>query len=193
LGKKISLFLLVLMMLTMLACTGPAECAATVNVYGYTDRYYYLPGESVKLMFWVYNEGPDKIILENVTVRFPWHRPVWDGNITIPAANTVLDKGQSWNKNITFTIPNDSRASSGPISVEVVYTIGSNTYRDTRTACPLNINPLPELSLKDMDKLLTLITVQVVLVIVCTIILAATIFLSARRPKVVLEESEKTE
>jgi len=178
----------------MLACTSPAECAATVNVYGYTDKYYYLPGESVTFRFWVYNEGPDKIILENVTIRFPWYKPVWDGNITIPAANTVLDKGQSWNKNITFTIPNDGRAKSGYIEVEVVYWIGSTAYKPPpQTAYWLYVNTTPESSLKDMDKLLTLITIQVVLVVVCTIILAATIFLSARRPKMVLEESEKTE
>jgi hypothetical protein len=178
----------------MLAFARPTECVATVTVYGYTDKYYYSPGESVKLMFWVYNEGPDKIILENVTVQFPWHKPVWDGNITIPAANTVLDKGQSWNRNVTFTIPNDGRANNGgPISVEVVYWIGGTVYKTKQTACSLNINPLPELALKDMDKLLTLITVQVVLVIVCTIILAATIFLSRRRPKTVFEEETKAE
>jgi len=193
LGKKIPL-LLALSMLAMLAFTRPAECVATVRVYGYTDKYYYSPGESVKFMFWVYNEGPDKIILDNVTVQFPWYKPVWDGNITIPAANTVLDKGQSWNRNVTFTIPNDGRATSGPISVEVVYWIGGTVYKTPlQTACSLYINPSTEVALKDMDKLLTLVTVQVVLVIVCTVILAATIFLSARRPKLVLEESEKTE
>jgi hypothetical protein len=69
LEKKIPSLLLVLMMLTILAFTRPAECAATVKVYGYTDKLLFSPGESVKLMFWVYNEGPDKIILENVTIH----------------------------------------------------------------------------------------------------------------------------
>jgi len=44
-----------------------------------------------------------------------------------------------------------------------------------------------------MDKLVTLFTVLVVLVIVCTIIIAATIFLSARKPQVTWKPEEKPE
>jgi hypothetical protein len=44
-----------------------------------------------------------------------------------------------------------------------------------------------------MDKLVTLFTVQVVLLIVCTIIIAATIFLSARKPQVTWKAEEKAQ
>jgi hypothetical protein len=40
------------------------------------------------------------------------------------------------------------------------------------------------MSLEDMDKIITLFTIQAVLLIICTIIIAATIFLSVRRPRV---------
>jgi hypothetical protein len=42
-----------------------------------------------------------------------------------------------------------------------------------------------------MDQIITLFTIQVVLLIVCTIIVAATIFLSARRPQIMWKSEEK--
>lgn len=191
--KKIPSLLLVLMMLTILAFTRPAECAATVKVYGYTDKLQYSPGETVTLKIWVYNEGPDEIVLKNITIYAPWHSPIWGGNYTIDAKNTVLGKGQNWTTTKTFTIPEDGRGYGGGIRVEGVYTIGSVAYSFWGYPCSLNV-PLPsKYSLVDMDKLLTLVTIQAVLVIVCTIILAATIFLSRRRPKTVFEEETKAE
>jgi len=184
----------VLAVLTILALTCPAECAANINVYGYTDKYQYSPGETVTLKIWAYNEGPDEVVLKNVTIYVPWYSPMWGGNYTISAGNAVLGKGQNWTTTVTFTIPVDGRAYSGAITVEGVYTIGSAGYTFRRYPCSVNIAQPYKYLLVDMDKLLSLITVQVVLTIVCTIILAATIFLSMRRPKVVLgEELGKTE
>lgn len=179
---------MVLAMLMMLTFMQPAECAATINVYGYTDKRKYSPGETVTLKLWVYNEGPDEVVLKNITFYVPWYSPVWGGNYTISAGNAVLGKGQNWTTTKTFTIPEDGRAYGGSIKVEGVYTIGSAAYTFTRYPCSMDVPTAYEYSLANMDKLLTLITVQAVLVIVCTIILAATIFLSMRRPKVVLEE-----
>jgi hypothetical protein len=42
-----------------------------------------------------------------------------------------------------------------------------------------------------MDQIITLFTIQVVLLIVCTIIIAATIFLSTRRPQIMWKTEEK--
>jgi len=44
-----------------------------------------------------------------------------------------------------------------------------------------------------MEQIITLFTIQVVLLIVCTIIIAATIFLSARRPRITWKAEEKVE
>ncbi|MEM3579135.1 MAG: hypothetical protein QXL54_02795 [Candidatus Bathyarchaeia archaeon] len=185
----------VLAMLTVLVFMQPAECAATINVYGYVDKRQYSPGETVTLKLWVYNEGPDEVVLKNITIYVPWYSPMWGGDYTISAGNAVLGKGQNWTTTKTFTIPDDGRIyTGGSIKVEGVYTIGSAVYTFTRYPCSMYIPTPYEYALVNMDRLLTLITVQIVLVIVCTIILAATIFLSMRRPKVVLgEELEKTE
>lgn len=181
-------------MAAALALTQKAECATEIVVYGYTDKPQYLPGETVTLKLWVYNKGSDKIVLENVTIYCPWATPVWGGDFTEAKINKPLSAGESWNKNFTFTIPSDSRAFlKRNFTVEVTYTIGSNVYEDGG-GIPLEIVMPSYQSLENMDKLLALITVQIVLTIVCTIILAATIFLSMRRPKLVIEEElEKTE
>ncbi|MEM3616900.1 MAG: hypothetical protein QXN95_04935 [Candidatus Bathyarchaeia archaeon] len=178
-----------------------AECIATVRVYGYTDKPQYMPGETVTLKIWVYNEGPDEIVLKNVTIYLPWYQPVWGGDYIIDANNYALPKDQSWNTTITFEIPADSRAYTPKnIRVKVVYGIGSIIYTPERDIGGLSVI-LPSYTslenmgslLENMDKLLTLITVQVVLMIVCTIIIAAIIFFSTRRPKAIWVEEEEKE
>ena len=44
-----------------------------------------------------------------------------------------------------------------------------------------------------MDQIVTIFTIQVVLLIICTIIIAATIFLSARRPQITWRREEVKE
>ena len=188
--KKILLpTILVVLAAAALALTHTAECAANVKVYGYTDKFQYMPGETVTLKLWVYNHGPDEIVLKNVTIYCPWYAPVWGGNFTEKNIDAVLSAGKNWSKPTpwTFTVPTDGRAVGGNIRVEGVYTIGTIVYKFSENI-PLEVVTPSYRSLENMDKLLTLVTIQAVLVIVCTIILAATIFLSVRRPKVVLEE-----
>lgn len=186
------LILMVLAVLT-LTSTRPAECIANVRAYGYTDKPQYMAGETLTLKLWVYNHGPDEVVLKNVTIYFPWYAPVWGGNYTEKNIDAVLSVGKNWSMTKTFTVPTDGRAISGNIEVKVMYTIGTTGY-ECKSYIPLEVIKPSYRSLENMDKLLTLVTVQAVLVIVCTIILAATIFLSVRRPKVVLEEAlEKTE
>jgi len=173
-----------------------AECVAVIEVYGYTDKLQYMPGETVTINLWVYNRGPDEIVLKNVTVQLPWHSPVWGGNYTVDAQNYVLPKGQSWNTTIRdIEIPQDGRADGGGnIKVIVVYAIGSTIYTpEFKNAIHLSvIEPsYTYTSMENMDKLLTLLTVLTVLVVVCTIIVAAVIFLSSRRPKAIWVEEEK--
>lgn len=206
--KKILLPLTIIAIATLMPMLiQKAECAAVVEVYGYTDKLQYMPGETVTLKLWVYNKGPDEIVLKNVTVYLPWYSSVWSGNYTVDAQNAVLSKDQSWSTTIpNIEIPSDGRADSGYIKVVVVYAIGSTVYTpEFRNAIHLSVveasytyTSMENMGnlLDGMDKLLTVLTVLTVLVIVCTIIIAAVIFLSSRRPKAVWveeEEKEKTE
>ena len=195
--KKTLLPLLIMLMAAFMPMLiQKAECVAVIEVYGYTDKLQYMPGETVTINLWVYNKGPDEIVLKNVTVQLPWYSPVWGGNYTVDAQNYVLPKGQSWNTTIRdIEIPQDGRADGGGnIKVIVVYAIGSTIYTpEFKNAIHLSvIEPsYTYTSMENMDKLLTLLTVLTVLVVVCTIIVAAVIFLSSRRPKAIWVEEEK--
>jgi hypothetical protein len=152
-----------------------------------------MPGDTGTLNFYVYNEGPDEIVLKNVSIRYPWYSPIWGGNETIKDINAVLSEGKNWNTTKTFTIPTDSRAGGSKINLEYTYTIGTAVYTHSDDIS-INLVSAPSYgSIQDMDKLVTLFTVQVVLLIVCTIIIAATIFLSARKPQVTWKAEEKAQ
>jgi hypothetical protein len=188
-------FILIVMAIALsaLTFTMPVKAVAHVEIYGYVDKTQYMPGETVTLKFYIYNDGPDEIVLKNVSIYYPWYSPIWGGNETIKNIDAVLSKGKNWNNTQTSTIPNDGRATGSKIHLECTYAIGTSMY--TRSDdIPINLASTPTYeSLKDMDKLVTLFTVQVVLLIVCTIIIAATIFLSARKPQVTWKAEEKAQ
>jgi hypothetical protein len=187
------LFISIITALAVLTFAPTARAYAIVEVYSYTDKTQYMPGETVTLKFYIYNHGPDEIVLKNVTIYYPWYSPIWGGNETVKAINAVLSTGKNWNTTKTFTVPNDGRAAGTNIHFEFAYTIGAST--NTRSDdISIGIVAAPSYqSLQDMDKLITLFTIQVVLLIVCTVIIAATIFLSVRRPQVTWRTEEKAQ
>ncbi|NWF86844.1 hypothetical protein HXY32_03440 [Candidatus Bathyarchaeota archaeon] len=182
-------------LLAALASAPLAQAFPTVNAYGYTDKSQYKPGETVTLKFWIYNWGPEDIILKNVSIRYPWYNIIWGGNATFTSINFALAKDQNWTptQTFTFTIPTDGRATGGGIEISFVFTYGGNQYERT-DYITLNVASAPWfMSFENMDKIVTLFTVLVVLVIVCTVIIAATIFLAGRRPQVTWKAEQKAE
>jgi hypothetical protein len=191
--KEKILFISIITTLVMLLFTPTVKAAALVELYGYTDKTQYMPGETVTLKFYIYNSGPDEIVLKNVTIYYPWYSLIWGGNETIKNIDTVLSKGKNWNATKTFTIPNDGRAAGTTIDFTYTYAIGTSVYPHPGDVNIRIVTAPSYESLQDMDKLITLFTVQVVLIIVCTVILAATVFLSAHRPQVMWRTEEKAE
>ncbi|MEM2440697.1 MAG: hypothetical protein QW493_05755, partial [Candidatus Bathyarchaeia archaeon] len=112
--KKIILpLILAILAVAASTFTSPVKCIADVRVYGYTDKPQYTAGEAVTLKLWVYNYGPDEIILKNVTVCYPWYAPVWDGDFSVTGIDAVLSTGKNWSLTRTFMVPTDGRAVSG--------------------------------------------------------------------------------
>lgn len=193
--KEKLLLITAAVLLAALASAPMAQAFPTVSVYGYTDKSQYKPGETVTLKFWIYNWGPEDIILRNVSIRYPWYSPIWDGNVTIKNINEALLKDENWTppQTFTFTIPTDGRAISGNIDISFIFTYGGNQYPRSEDI-PLSVASAPWfMSFENMDKIVTLFTVLVVLVIVCTVIIAATIFLAGRRPQVTWKAEQKAE
>jgi len=182
--------LLSVMAITLFAVSfiTPVKAVASISIYGYLDKTQYMPGEKGTLKIWVYNDGTEDIILKTITIKYPWHfLYIWEGNETIRDINVAVSKGGNWSTSRTFTVPTDGRAVDGNIIINAVAT----TTEDTATININVANGQDYSTLKDMEQLVTLFTVLVVLMIVCTAIIAATIFLSARRPQVTWKTEEK--
>ena len=168
-------------------------CIATLPVKGdktvfvFSDKPEYAPGESGTLYITFSNNLGKKVSIYNITITFElWFAYTagkWEGNYTIEV-NTVYNPGDKLEKQIDFTVPTDGRAKSTQVTVNV----NADTYiPDTDYDVEVVTTP------KYMEQLITLFTIQVVLLIVCTIIIAATIFLSARRPRITWKAEEKVE
>ena len=167
----------------------PLVNAQPPTVTAWTDKSEYAPGEKGTLHVVFYNDGASAVTIEEIEVIFTgWRAYIndeWQGNQTIEIDQAVVSKG-IYEKEITFTVPTDGRAESTSVDITITTELA-------------DISPLwdPYISVaytpKYMEQVVTLFTVQVVLLIVCTIIIAATIFLSARRPQVTWKQAEKVE
>lgn len=164
---------------------------ASLAVYGYTDQTYYKPGDTGTLKFWVYNSGTDDLILKNVTLYYPWYNSqgLWGGNETItPSTSTVIAAGGNWSGTSSFTVPNDGRAvTSGPISIIVV------TDKTTQSSfISMSLASVPAyFTFQNMEQLLTWLMILVVIIVVCTLIIAGAIFLSVRRRQMTWKQEVK--
>jgi hypothetical protein len=153
----------------------------------WTDKQKYAPGEKGTLYVAFYNTRDEPIDIKNITVVYDeWVAYIentgWVGNETKKFTEPLSSKATRVFKDITFTVPTDGRGTSTHVSVE----IGTNKgYVDGSGYVSVPDTP------RSMDQIVSLFTIQVVLIIVATIIVAATIFLSARRPQMLWKSEGK--
>lgn len=164
---------------TTLVLSPVSQAEPSVTVYGYTDRAYYKPGETGTINFWVHNQGTEDLILNNVSIYYPWDKNgLWGTNQTItPESSTVILVGGNWSSTATFTVPNDGRSTSGNanfrintdkvIGVEQVYVTVTNTPA--------------YLALENMNQLTMLLTLLAIFVIVSGVIVTLAIWSLSRR------------
>ena len=156
----------------------------------WTDKADYSAGESGTLYIRFYNEGDGAVTVKRILVVYnEWVGYVndkWEGNQTIDVNKAIASK-EVFKNETRFTVPTDGRAVPTQVKVTIEFsevgTLPSTTYYD------INVVKTP----RYMENIVTLFTVLVALVIVCTLIIAATIFLSARRPQVMWSKEEKTQ
>lgn len=170
-----------------------AQPSPTVNMYSWTDKPSYDLGEKGVLTIIMRNDRKDQnVILENITVHYPWFAYVgdkWDGNDTIvPSGGPfVLQKGAGniYKTTVGFSVPTDGRAGGYTSTLQIAVVAAVDGTPSEYTSTPqIYVKGVPlYMAFQDMDKILTLFTVLVVLIIVCTVIIAATVFISNRRPR----------
>jgi len=191
--KERILLLFVVLAVTALALSPLCNAIASVTIYGYTDQAFYKPGDTGTLKFWIYNSGTEELIVNNVTIFYPWYNSagLWGGNDTIvPSTATVIPAGGNWSGTDSFTVPNDGRAPSGAnpirISVSTDKTSGSSTVALTVTSVPVY------LTLQNMDQLTLWLTVLAVVLVVCLLIIAAAIFFAVRGRRTMWKSDQTT-
>ncbi|MFW6117689.1 MAG: hypothetical protein ACOC6G_03800 [Thermoproteota archaeon] len=184
--KKI--FALVTIALTVMAVATVANAQVavpTVNIR--TDKPRYLLGERGTLHITLYNDRETPVSIHNITLVYnQWQGYIhnkWVGNETVDLDLTVKEKGTKFLTSLDFTVPDDGRAAENcQVNVKIGTSMGFE-YGSTT----IHIAKTPHY----MQQIINLLTILVVLLIVCTIILAATIFLSRPRTEKTPIESEE--
>jgi len=190
LNKKVFAFIVMTVSMLLLAGLVNAQ-PKTVTVW--TDKHEYSPGQTGKLYIAYNNIGEDPVTIRNITVVFEewwaYINDAWVGNLTYEPSEDEKTIAEHSIRvfQISFTVPSDGRARETKAEIKVY----------TNLPHPDAPSEKPKISVFEtpvyMEQIITLFTIQVVLLIVCTIIIAATIFLSARRPQVTWKPQEKTE
>jgi hypothetical protein len=188
LNKKI--FALVIMAFSALLLI-PLTNAQPQQLTTWTDKSEYAPGEAGTLNIVFYNSRASAVTIQKIIVVFnnwrAYKNGQWEGNQTLTFTPPVAVAGKGvYATSVTFTVPTDGRA----VSTSVDITIQTTEVGDIG---PLDGSVAVTTTPKFMDQIVTLFTIQVVLIIVCTVIIAATIFLSVRRPQVTWKTEEKAQ
>lgn len=189
LRRKISV-LLVLATLSLVVM--PLVYANGLQVYVNKDKYEYMPGEKGTISIVLRNTGRDPVEVYNLTIQFTaWMMYTvdgWDelGNDTIvyDEAITVGSNKTVALEDISFTVPTDERAVDTNVEVWI-YTNLPAPLHPQPYAEYISVVPSYQRSiLRAMDNIVVLLTVAAILAILSALIIAAAIFLSARRPNV---------
>jgi hypothetical protein len=189
--KKILTLSLVCAALVLFAPLADAAPSDVLTVW--TDKHNYVAGQTGTLYITYNNIRDTPVTVRNITVVFEewwaYINSAWVGNLTYEpsASDKTISEHSVHVFEISFTVPSDGRAKDTAVNVRV----------NTNLPSPDAPSELPMIYVAEtpvyMDQIVTLFTIQVVLLIVCTIIIAATIFLSARRPQVTWRAAEKEE
>jgi len=103
-----------------------------VEIYAWTNRASYQPGDRGKLYITIKNDRDDAITIYNITVIFPWYTYVkdhWDGNITIKDIDEAIPGGgKTYSTEVEFSVPNDGRAAGGSAYINVMTDARSLPY-----------------------------------------------------------------
>ena len=158
------------------------------EVTAWTDKPKYTSGEKGTLNIAFYNSRDVAVAVKNITLTYMTWRAyssdMWIGNETRTLNVPVSGKNTVVFGDITFTVPTDGRG----ISTSVLIKVGTD-HGFAYGSANVNVFETPSY----MERIISLFTILVALLIVCTIIIAATIFLSSRRPQVTRIKEEKEE
>lgn len=185
--KMFAITIVVLSAFLIMPLANAAVTPLPVTIW--TDRSQYAPGDKGTLYVAYYNDRDVAITIKNISITYAswmaYINGVWVGNETRVNINQpVSSKATYIFSDITFTVPSDGRGVDTYAFVTIITDYGSPGDNVL-----ISVPQTPAY----LQQIVTLFTILEVLTIVCTIIIAATIFLSARRPQVMWKTEQKTE
>jgi hypothetical protein len=178
----------VLFMALAMICAQAVAAQPMVTVDAKTDKPWYNPGDTGVLQISVLNTLNNPFSIINISITYPWkaydaNTGNWIGNETIRLAPSVAvhEKGGSYYTTADFTVPNDGGARGGDIGITVGTTNGTyptSAYIQVVGTTTIGVMPIEMLGLS------TWMTSLGVIIVVCTIILAAVIIVATRGARV---------
>lgn len=184
--KAFAILALTAMMLAATPLANSQPEPPTLSVW--TNKVEYAPGETGILYIRYYNGYSSAVTIKKVYIVFTeWRTYIkgkWEGNLTLEA-NKAVASHDVFENETRFTVPSDGRAVNTyvQITIETAEHGTITSYSDFSISVPSTP--------RSMDQVVTLFTILLVLVMVSTVIIAAAIFLSARRPQVMWSKEEK--
>jgi uncharacterized membrane protein len=166
----------------------PSASAAVYEPYVYLDKVRYTPGEQGTISIILYNVGTTAMEVKNVSIEFDnWMKYTadgWDelGNMTIDYSDMppVSSNSTILLDEVSFTVPTDERAEDTYVDITICV---DGVYRELSNVLRVDVIEPETLALqRAMDNMVTLLTLGALLAIIGAIIIAAAIFLTARKP-----------
>lgn len=184
-GKLVTALLTLLMFMPVISVVANAQLDPNdLNVKAYVDKPWYKVGEEGTLHITLLNYRDEAIEVRNITIMYSWFNFVdgeWQGNTTIIPSDTekaLASNGGMLAKEDIFTVPDDGRAQMYNWVQIIVYT-DRGIFQPPNTL--ISIASQPASTIADVDKIVTLLTVQIVLIVVCCLIIAAAVFMARPR------------
>lgn len=184
--KAFALLTLIAVVLATVPIANSQPEPPTLSVW--TNKPEYAPGESGLLYIRYYNSYSTAVTIKKVYIVFTeWRTYIkdkWEGNLTIEA-NQAVASHDVFENETRFTVPNDGRAVN--TYVQIIIETGEHGTLTPYSDFSISVPSTP----RSMDQVVTLFTILLVLVILSTVIIAAVVYLSARRPQVMWSKEEK--
>jgi len=160
----------------------------TITVWANNTKY--APGDTGHLFIVFYNRLDEAVEIKNISIVYSsWKayiNNVWVGNETHKYTDQTAVSKMPKTFDIPFTVPSDGRGVSTNAAIEIGTDHG--IYRGELFAgYTIYVPETP----RYMEQIVSILTIQMVALIVCLIILAATIFISSRRPKMTWGPEDK--
>ena len=166
-----------------------AAVPVDLKIEAWTDKAQYAPADKGKLKISIFNGLDRPVDINEIYIEYPWLKynaqtHEWEGNKTLPEDGepplaTIASNGGDYYTEVEFEVPKDGRIIGVPNEIKIH--VDTSEGEDDVYADISVMSTTWNMAVVDIDKWMTILTTAIV---ICTIILAAVVFLSTHRPTI---------